>query len=199
MSGKVLTQEIIDSATTMHSGDKLAGLTWLRDTQGYDLGNVDNSGSIIDFSQGGSYGNYANDVTNKTSAYEQYGKSPYDGLKYGENRITGGYGLDTSAAWFGGKNNTGIISGVNSAIGTAATIGKTMLAYDQFEQSKEDNAKKFALMQESNLMKRTQMHNRVAEARRRTAGGLNSANSQTATLHTAIRNPYLDAQYSKIG
>jgi len=130
-------------------------------------------------------------------------KSPYarefDGLKYGENRITGGYDLDTSAAWFGSKDNVGILSGVGSAVGTAATIGKTMLAYDQFEQSKEDNAKKFALMQESNLMKRTQMHNRVAEARRRTAGGLNNSNSQTATLSYVNRNPYLDAQYTRIG
>ncbi len=133
------------------------------------------------------------------NAYNKYATTQFGGLAEGENRITGGYDLDTSAAWFGGKNNTGIISGIGSAVGVAADVGNTVLAYKQFEQTKEDNAKKFALMQESNLMKRTQMHNRVAEARRRSATGRNNSNNQTTTLNTAVRNPYLDAQYSRVG
>ncbi len=137
--------------------------------------------------------------TGNKSAYDKFATEDYKGLAEGENRVTGGYGLDTLPAWLGGKNNTGIVNAASGVVNAGATIGKTYLAYQQFQQNKIDNEKKFALMQEANMMKRTQMNNMVAEARRRSAAGMGNSNNQTATLASAARNPYLNAQYSRVG
>ncbi len=133
----------------------------------------------------------AADVTNKYN--------PYDGLELGENRIMGGYGLTDSAAWLGGKNNTGILNSVGGVVNAGATIGKTYLAYQQFEQNKKDNQKKFELMQEANAMKVLQMKNRVNQANRYAMLGMSNSNNQTATTGIVGSTAYVAPRYSRVG
>ncbi len=130
---------------------------------------------------------------------DRYGGIKFGGLAEGQNRITGGYGLDTLPAWLGGKDNVGIVSGVGSLVGTAATVGKTVLAYKEFQQNKINNEKKLALMQESNAMKVLQMKNRVNQANRYAMLGMSNSNNQTATTGIVGSTAYVAPRYSRVG
>ena len=105
----------------------------------------------------------------------------------GVNNLIGDNPWMSMAGAFGDKNTTGW---AGPAIGLASAVGKGILGYKQFEETKKMNAEKLKLMEEANFMKKLKMKNQVNQANRYAMLGMGNSNSATATMGAVNRTPY---------
>jgi hypothetical protein len=129
---------------------------------------------------------FANPITTG-SKYAGIKTSPSVPLGEGGNLLIGNNDALSMAGVFGDSSSTGWLS---PALGLAEGLTNAYMGYKQLQETKKTNAKKLALLEEANKMKKLQMKNKVNQANRYAMLGMGNSNSAGATMRTVQQTPY---------